>query len=758
MSGLNMQGISPLEKLQSRSASSVFDSDMASIKTKVLDAKLKDVPKRSSSSSGGTFDTAKFAGKVTAGINAAGQVISGYNNIKNNTDANTAVYGDSSADPLARAFADATGASTKNAIKNIKNADAVNVGASASSNEDLLSMYSQGANSMGLMDRVKAKGFGMSNIIDNHVASFKGAAQGMQFGGPWGALVGGIIGGAANIFSQAGAKKRRKKINEAIEQRNKFLSDSFTSSFQNAAANTDSKLDRQSMNVYAYGGDMGTGNSQQYMIENGGYHEDNPMGGVPMGTDDYGTPNLVEQGEYINGDTVISNRIPANQDLAAQLRVRYRPGDSLADLADRIEERYKETPNDPLSKRAKEEELALISQYQTKVQQEQQQEQQAYAQQGMQQEQVPQEVPQGEIPQEEMPYDNGQQEPVNILARGGNMGGLDFNTKFNENKDALKDYYETSYFTKEKEEPFKERFRKWSRDNLIFAPVVGSALSTFNSFMKGPDYRHPDSIQVEADKLSQINPSYLGNYVSPQYVDPYRGINLLNAQANATNRGIMQNSNGNIGAMNAALLASNNQYNAAMQEMAMRNREENWKNRLEAAKFNRETDQYNSEMNLKSQMQKQELAGMRLQAAMRRAEMKQDIDNRLADLRSANLTNLFDNIGNVGVELQNREDARFWLETQPGISLPVEWQIKKYGVAQTRENLIERYVEKLKDEHKGDKDWDNAKIHSEARKQADNMINSYLDRGGKPKKRKSFDDLSEREKKKLYKAYEKSLK
>ena len=44
-------------------------------------------------------------------------------------------------------------------------------------------------------------------------------------------------------------------------------------------------------------------------IDAGGTHEESPYGGVPMGQDAEGTPNLVEENEVIYNDYVYSDRL-----------------------------------------------------------------------------------------------------------------------------------------------------------------------------------------------------------------------------------------------------------------------------------------------------------------------------------------------------------------------------------------------------------------------------------------------------------------
>jgi hypothetical protein len=56
--------------------------------------------------------------------------------------------------------------------------------------------------------------------------------------------------------------------------------------------------------LHSYGADWNNGIIN---INNGSTHEDNPYGGVPMGAAPDGEPNLVEEGEVVQGSFVFTN-------------------------------------------------------------------------------------------------------------------------------------------------------------------------------------------------------------------------------------------------------------------------------------------------------------------------------------------------------------------------------------------------------------------------------------------------------------------
>jgi hypothetical protein len=131
-----------------------------------------------------------------------------------------------------------------------------------------------------------------------------------------GGIAGGLIKGIGGIFSMGA--KRRKELKEfadksAIKQQEAINE---ATNFNNSVGN---KIypDSLGSNIYAKGGQLETVNPNEdlIIIESGGTHEENPIGGVPMGTDAEGTMNTVEQGETVLKDFVYSNRIKLPEDI-----------------------------------------------------------------------------------------------------------------------------------------------------------------------------------------------------------------------------------------------------------------------------------------------------------------------------------------------------------------------------------------------------------------------------------------------------------
>lgn len=104
---------------------------------------------------------------------------------------------------------------------------------------------------------------------------------------------------------------------------------------------------------HAFGGDLMTHGANfdtgVTLVGNGGTHEENPLEGVPMGVDNEGTPNLVEEGEVIFNDYVFSNRLKVPKAVRKKYKLRGNKSLTFADAALQMSKESEERPNDPIS-------------------------------------------------------------------------------------------------------------------------------------------------------------------------------------------------------------------------------------------------------------------------------------------------------------------------------------------------------------------------------------------------------------------------
>lgn len=257
-------------------------------------------------------------------------------------------------------------------------------------------------------------------LTKNLEAFGKGASMGSSFG-PWGALIGGIVGGLADFGSYIGSGKRRNYIDEA-----KKASENLTlNSIRQMSENTDKQSSLHKMRVvrpfnygtqvgFALGGSLDYDLQNQYAINNyidtmnrskisslpnsfykpqfegmnyyamggmpdfnefntGGTHEQNPIGGIPQGFNNEGILNTVEQGEtkakMSDGGTYIySHRLIVPDEDCDVLKLPH--GITYADASKLGRKEYDEKPNDEIAKKGWE----WFSNYLTESQERQKQE------------------------------------------------------------------------------------------------------------------------------------------------------------------------------------------------------------------------------------------------------------------------------------------------------------------------------------------------------------------------------------------------
>ena len=396
---------------------------------------------------------------------------------------------------------------------------------------------------------------------------------------------------------------------------------------------------------HAFGGDLLTHGAEWdnglRVIGNGGTHEENPMEGVPMGMDAEGTPNLVEQGEVIFNDYVFSNRMFADGGLLESFNLpKSYDGYSFAAIAEKLGEESKERPNDPISKRGLLSSMSRLQQAQETVRQ------------------------QNQVGQEGVQY-----------AHGGRMGtlfdGLGDMPNFLDGVD-YGDWqdYGTLLEPINAEDLWNESMAGadgsdgGDTDNssklswLRYAPVVGAAIGLGQNLFSKPDYTSADAILEAANQAGNYTPvgyTPIGNYLQYRPFDRNFYLNKLNAQAGATRRAIMNTTSPS---RNAALLAADYNAQGRLGDLARQAEEYNLAQRQAVETFNRGTNMANAEMGLKAAMANQEAAlkarSSRLSGVAQAMAVRDAVDARRGASMSANLTNFFNSLGDIGREEYSR--------------------------------------------------------------------------------------------------------
>lgn len=87
-----------------------------------------------------------------------------------------------------------------------------------------------------------------------------------------------------------------------------------------------------------------------FRINEGGSHEENPNGGVQVGVDQEGTPNMLEEGEPVYNDYVYSDNIYADGGILEKYNIPAKyAGKLYSKIADAFVDEAEDRPNDPIS-------------------------------------------------------------------------------------------------------------------------------------------------------------------------------------------------------------------------------------------------------------------------------------------------------------------------------------------------------------------------------------------------------------------------
>lgn len=393
---------------------------------------------------------------------------------------------------------------------------------------------------------------------------------------------------------------------------------------------------------HAFGGNLITNGAEWdngiTIIGNGGTHEENPMEGVQMGMDAQGVPNLVEEGEVIFNDYVFSDRMKVPNNTRERLGLSKKDKNlTFAKAAKKLSKESEERPNDPISKNGLEHSLGILSYTQEDERFKKQMRNPEFRRQLM-----------AQLSPQEQQY-----------AHGGKLGlKYDVEVPYAPAEDAASDATETST-TKDGDRGNKDNSSKltWLR----YAPVVGAAIGLGQNIFSKPDYSSSDAILNAANEVGRYTPvgfNPLGDYLTYRPFDRNYYINKLNAQSGATRRAIVNQSAGNRATALAGLLAADYNAQGKLGDLARQAEEYNLGQRERVAAFNRGTNQFNSEMGLKAAMANQEAAlrarSQRLSGVAQAMQVRDAVDARRGASMSANLTNFFNSLGDIGREEYSR--------------------------------------------------------------------------------------------------------
>ena len=139
------------------------------------------------------------------------------------------------------------------------------------------------------------------------------------------------------------------------------------------------------------------------------------------------------------------------------------------------------------------------------------------------------------------------------------------------------------------------------------------------------------------------------------------------------------------GATIAGLLTADYNTQSKLGDLFRQAEEYNQAQRERVATFNRQTDAMNAETILKKSMAEREKEELAIKTAIAKAQMMDKADAAASAGRSANMSTLFTNLGNIGTDILNRADRDMLIKSGVFGTLsqkPSDWSDAKWQAYQ----------------------------------------------------------------------------
>ena len=436
---------------------------------------------------------------------------------------------------------------------------------------------------------------------------------------------------------------------------------------------------------HAFGGDLMTHGANfdtgVTLVGNGGTHEENPLEGVPMGVDQEGVSNLVEEGEVIFNDYVFSNRLKVPKEVKKKYKIRGNKSLTFADAALQMAKESEERPNDPISQAGLDDSMTKLMMSQEQIRERKGKTNKfagggstknpydLYESPAWTQDPV-RTVPTVDFNQA---WTTNYQDKVRrgmmpVIGREGAdklfTGPLEVSTDFlkrtNKYENDLR-ALELSGASRNNtnntvDKPSLPLEQTWMRYIPAFASGAMS-LTDALGWTNKPDYGEANAV-LEAAKgagvYSPVSFNPIGNYMTYRPFDRDYYTNKLNAEAGATRRALLNTSGGNRAQAMAGILAADNNAQNKMGDLFRQAEEYNLAQRQKVEDFNRATNIANAEGILKADMANQsalmQSKSSYLKGALAANELRQKERQMSTASKSANLSNFINSLGDIGRE------------------------------------------------------------------------------------------------------------
>ena len=221
------------------------------------------------------------------------------------------------------------------------------------------------------------------------------------------------------------------------------------------------------------------------------------------------------------------------------------------------------------------------------------------------------------------------------------------------------DYSYKNKLAKKEDTKHKDNSFEYPNSNFLqFAPVLGSLIGLFGN---EPNYSNADLIAKGRRGIRDVKARAIGNYLQYNPFDTNFEQNRLAGITAGTQRAVINNS-ANRGQAIASLLPLYGQELTQLGQLYRNAKEYNDTQRKAVADFNRGTDLYNAQFGMQADQANANLDTQRANLYAQEANMRDNIESAASQAKSQNVTNIFDNLGNLGKSIYTDQQMKWLLE------------------------------------------------------------------------------------------------
>lgn len=192
---------------------------------------------------------------------------------------------------------------------------------------------------------------------------------------------------------------------------------------------------------------------------------------------------------------------------------------------------------------------------------------------------------------------------------------------------------------------------------LRAAPVFGSLASSIASLFDNPNYSNIARAERAMASVPRVSATPIGQRMAYTPID----INYIATQqannALGARRALNEYGAGNPAGTQQAQITNNYTSQTALANAIMQANQLNRQNLAQALEFNRQTDSANASSNLQAALANQQKDTTAADFLFRTGQLRDAELGRVQANRSANLTGLYNNLGNLGQDILNRDMA-----------------------------------------------------------------------------------------------------